>query len=266
MSTKNTTKKEQEKEILSKFLKTDVGKKWLKKCNIIDSSCEANDPPDFIFLSNTGKRIGLEIVRFIAKTKNGNASQILKTIGSGACSYAKKEYGLILNITITPYDYRKFSPRWIDHIDFCYNPGFSKKFDRQALQPKLEGVINSNKEVLEKGHLVTEWIEVCGETLKIDINTTLKPYCYVNNAGRCNQNPFKDIQLEIDKKNKKFDDYLKMCDECHLLVIISSSADGSYCHFTQDIDESLFSHKFKSIQFYKDNFNLFDLYGIYPKD
>ena len=266
MSSKDITKKEYEQEILQRFLESDAGKKWLKEYDIVESSYKPNETPDFIFLSTAGKKIGLEIVRFIAKTKNGNATQILKTIVNGACTYAKKEYGLILNITITPYDYRKFSPNWNDHVDLCYNPGFSKKFNKNDLQPKLQKIIDSSIEVLKKDRLVTEWIESYGESLKIDINTVLKPYCCVNNAGFCKRDPFEDIQHEIDKKNKKMADYLKVCDECHLLVVISSSEDGSYCWFTKDIDESLFSHKFKSLQFYKAHFNLFDLYGVYPKD
>lgn len=267
MSTKDTVKKEHEKEILTGFLKTEAGKKWQELYKIIPSSCKPNEPLDFIFQSTEKQTIGLEIVSFIASTKNGQATQHLKTIGNKVLAYANNEYNLTLHMLITPYDYRKFSPKCSDHISYQRNPGFSKKFDEEYLKPKLQEVIDSNLDTLKQGKLVTKWIlDPDKESLKIDLNTSIKPYCYVNNAGWCKQNPFDDIQYEIEKKNKKLPKYLEICDECHLLVAIMESEEGSYYWFSKDINENDFTHKFKSLQFYKHHFNLFDLYGVTPKN
>lgn len=265
MSTKDVAKKEHEKELLFGFLETEEGKKWQRQYKIISSSCEENDPLDFIFKSADGRTIGVEVVRFIAKTENGKATQHLKTIGNKLCSYAKKEHGLTLDILITPYDKRKFSPKWSDHVSLYYNPGFSKKFNKGDLKSGIEKIIDENVEELKQGQLITKWIEASGETLKINMNTCVKPNCSINNAGWCKKDPFIDIQQEIDKKNGKIQEYLNKCDECHLLIAIVSSEEGNYCWFTKDVSEVKFNHKFKSLQFYKQHYNFFDKYGIQPK-
>ena len=73
----------EEKEYLDCFLQTAIGKSWHGKHNIV--KIEETESPDFIFETNDGKKIGLEITQFIIESKHGKAMQALATTGNKIC-------------------------------------------------------------------------------------------------------------------------------------------------------------------------------------
>lgn len=58
-------KKQKEKKYLIDFFNSLVGQKWKAQQGII--SYEETESPDFIFLTNKNKKIGMEITNFLQK-------------------------------------------------------------------------------------------------------------------------------------------------------------------------------------------------------
>ncbi len=54
------------------------------------------------------------------------------------------------------------------------------------------------------------------------------------------------LQKVIEKKNQKYNNFMKHCDECYLLVCKPGVSKGNYCHFTDEILNHKFTSKFKS--------------------
>lgn len=71
--------------------------------------------------------------------------------------------------------------------------------------------------------------------------------CQVNNECFSKEDPFDELQEEIDKKNKKINSYLKNCDKCFLLIYLPDVSHGNYCHFTKKLDKHNFYSKFEDI-------------------
>lgn len=68
-------KKTEEKEYLDYFLASNVGENWYKE-NKIKSRIET-EHSDFIFTTEDNQTIGLEITKFIVKSKHGRTLQHL---------------------------------------------------------------------------------------------------------------------------------------------------------------------------------------------
>ena len=64
----------------------------------------------------------------------------------------------------------------------------------------------------------------------------------------------KRIQSKICKsaliKNNKFENYVKKCDDCYLLVILQDSSKGSFCFYTDSLLKHKYISKFKEVFFY----------------
>ena len=149
---KTEIKELEEKEQVKKFFKTKVGQEWYEGLGVVD--CVKSEAPDFKIKTIDGDTIALEITKFIAENKNLKFSQALTRIGNKICREAEKEYNLRIHILIDKYDDRKFSIHWEDHLDYAYNPGFSKLPDTKKLKQKLQDVLKNNIEKLRKGLLV----------------------------------------------------------------------------------------------------------------
>lgn len=94
--------KEEEKEILNYFLSTPMGKRWYNKLNVKETI--ETESPDFIFLTQTGKKIGLEVTKFLVKSKHRRALQALKNTGNKICNYSLKHHNLPLSIIIDKFE------------------------------------------------------------------------------------------------------------------------------------------------------------------
>ena len=174
------------------------------------------------------------------------------TIGNQACKYAKKQYGINVSILIDKWDKRKWCARTRQEImDAIYNPGFWDIYNRTAIKNGIENIIDRNIENLKRWpHLVKESIQVQDEYFNISVsgfeNIGGKFDCNVNNECYSKEDPFDELQAEIDKKNEKMDSYLEKCDKCFLLVYLPGVSKGNYCHFTQKLSEHTFSSKFEA--------------------
>jgi len=251
-------KKIEEKDYIDKFLNTELGKNWYQKYNFKDYT-EA-ESPDFIFITQDNRKLGLEVTEFIANNEQGNALRALKRIGNKICKQIQDKHKLQVSMVIDKYDKRKWEARTREEfLESVYNPGFTDHFDEEEIKSKIYPLIDKNIEKLKTFPcLVQEWIEVNNEQLKFSIsefpNTDGSFGCHVNNQSFSKQDPFKELQEEIDKKNKKFDNYLKNCDECFLLVCNPDVSMGNYCHFTDELNMQRFSYKFSNVFLY-DEFN-----------
>ena len=251
-------KKKEENNYLNQFLNTPIGKNWYQTYKIEDRI--EKEHPDFIFITHDNRKIGLEVTNFIMKSKHGIALQSLKRIGNKICKQIKDKYGVSISILIDKFDKRKWEARTREEfLESVYNPGFTDHFDEEEIKSKIYPLIDKNIEKLKTFPcLVQEWIEVNNEQLKFSIsgfpNTDGSFGCHVNNQSFSKQDPFKELQEEIDKKNKKFDNYLKNCNECFLLVCNPDVSKGNYCHFTDKLNTQKFSYKFSNVFLY-DEFN-----------
>lgn len=243
-------KKTEEREYLNYFLASDEGKEWYRKNGIV--SYQDADPPDFIFTTKNNQKIGLEVTKFIVKSRHGRALQHLMTIGNQACQYAKKEHHLNISILIDKWNKRKWCARtYQEKMDAIYNPGFWDIYNKKALKDGIKSIIDRNAENLKRWPcFVKESILVQNEYFNISIsgfeNMDGKFDCHVNNECYSKENPFDELQETIDKKNAKISHYLKHCDKCFLLIYLPDVAHGNYCHFTKKLKDHVFRSKFKS--------------------
>ena len=57
-------------------------------------------------------------------------------------------------------------------------------------------------------------------------------------------------EKNLDEKNNKFENYVKKCDDCYLLVILQDSSKGSFCFYTDSLLKHKYISKFKEVFFY----------------
>lgn len=244
----------EEKEYLDCFLQTTIGKSWYEKHDIV--KFEATESPDFIFEANDGKKIGLEITQFIIESKHGKAMQALATTGNKLCQYSLNKHKLPISIIIDKYDRRMHEARTREQLlEVCYNPGFIDRFDEKEIKAQIEPIIDDNLDKLKNfPRLIKPWIKINDEYLCFSISgfpdINGKYECFVNNECFSLENPFASLQKIIDKKNQKYDNFKKHCDECYLLVCKPGVSKGNYCHFTDEILRHKFTSKFKNIFLY----------------
>ena len=249
-------KKYKEKELLTYFFNTQVGKSFLLENNIVD--IQKSESPDFLLIKNDETKYALELTQFIAENRNTKYSQALVRYGNNLCNYAKEHYGINISILIDKYDKRKFSPKWSDHIDYAYNPGFSKIPPKDALNKELDNILTKNIDNLKSGKLVQEWIQIKDDYFKISIDPYICPWtnkydCMVNNAGKVSFDPINELQNCIDKKNKKVNIYKQNCTKCFLLIYVPSSRYGNYCSFGENLLKHKYNSKFNNIFLFEEN-------------
>ncbi|MBQ9270767.1 MAG: hypothetical protein IJ218_00675 [Alphaproteobacteria bacterium] len=260
-------KKTEEREYLEYFLASDEGKKWYEKNKII--SCQESEHPDFIFMTEDNQKIGLEITQFIVRSKHGRALRHLMNIGNKACKYAKKRHDLNISILIDKFDKRQWCAKTPQEMmEAAYNPGFWDIYNQKAFKSGIEDIIDRNIENLKQWPcFVKESINVQDEYFNISITAFPdmegKFDCAVNNECYSKENPFDELQEKINKKNEKFDSYLKKCDKCYLLIYLPDVSKGNYCYFTGLLKKHIFHSKFEATYlckwntiFTKDNFAL----------
>jgi len=252
---KDDIKKQEEKEQLKKFFNTKIGKSFLHESGIVD--VQEYESPDFLLIKNDKTKIALEITQFIAENKNTQYSQALIRYGNNLCNFATEHYGINISILIDKCDKRKFSPKWNNHIDYAYNPGFSKIPPKDILNKELENILTKNINNLKGGKLIQEWIQIKDEYYKISIAPYICPWtnkydCMVNNAGKVSLDPIDELQKCINKKNKKADTYKQDCIKNVLLIYFPSSRYGNYYSFSEKLFQHKFNSKFDSIFFFEE--------------
>ena len=131
------------------------------------------------------------------------------------------------------------------------NPGFIDRFDEKEIKARIEPIIDNNLDKLKNfPSLIKTRIKINDEYLCFSISgfpdINEKYECSVNNTCFSLENPFDALQNVIDKKNQKYDYFMKHCDECYLLVCKPGVSKGNYCHFTEKITRHKFISKFKS--------------------
>lgn len=256
--TKEQDKKLEEQEYLNGFKETNIGKQFYEDCSITDIF-EVTEQPDFILKTKTGKLIGVELTELIVKNKNTKYTQALTRIGNQICKYAKKQYDLDISMTIEQFDKLLWcSTNRNDYLKRAYDPGFSDVPPVKEFKEKLQEFVSTNMDNLKKKALVKGWITIQDEHFQISIITfpsisSGKFDCRVNNTGCCKEDPIEDLQACVDEKNDKFENYIKKCEDCCLLIILADSSKGSFCFYSDVLLKHKYISKFKEVFFYDEN-------------
>ena len=260
---KNEKKKEEELTCFEKFKNTALGSDWYSKNSIVKIT--NSEHPDFLFHTQDGKIIGLELAEIIAENENTKFTQTLMRIGNYICRYVKQKYNIDISMTID-----KFNKDMWCRKDFrlaSYKMGFSELPSSKGvkeLKKKIEEFFDTHIDELRKWPpLIKTWIEIEGDYFKISADPSYEPYvksgCHINNALRIIEDPIKLIQDLISDKNKKLGSYLKQCDQCSLLLFATYFKKGSICSFTQKLLNHKFESKFKEVFLYDEKHNMVHL-------
>lgn len=255
---KNDVKKEEENQLLNKFLNTKIGNIWYLENRIIDKF--QYESPDFLLQTLDNKTLGLEITEFYVKHDHLDYTRTLTRIGNKICQETKKKYNISISMTLDKFDPRIWSSNWRDHIDAAYNPGFSIPPQTNIFTDELKKLISENIEEIKQGKLIKQWIQIKDDHYQISIidfpSVSSNKYdCHVNNTGMIKFNPYDELQLCINKKNRKIEKYKTKCDKCYLLVSVPSCKIGNYCSFTDEINKQKFISKFDKIFLYNEYSN-----------
>lgn len=130
-------------------------------------------------------------------------------IGNRVCKYAKKQYGINVSILIDKFDMREnLAKTYQEMIKVFYNPGFWDIYNKNTIKKEIEQLIDNNVEKLKRWPcFVKKSIFVQDEYFNISIsgfeNINGKFDCNVNNKCYSKENPFDELQGEINKKTKK---------------------------------------------------------------
>lgn len=262
------TKKGQEEYYLARFLESEQGKQWIARYHVDVNSKISSESPDFVFTTENGNKIGLELTSFIFKdsmSKQKSHAENIKAlyrVGNKIVEHFLQKENIPLSLLIEYYDERKWSPNWQKHLEYCYNPttpifdiDFEKLKEIIIQRIKSKGVPNwgVNKEYIELGKYA----------FMVTFDKFYEPYTNVrvNSIGLSVDDPFDELQQEIDKKNHKYASYLKQCDVCHLLVISEDSGTGNCVTFSHEILQKEFNSSFLAV--YLMDFGEFNVINIY---
>ena len=259
--TKIKTKKLEE-EYLTKFLNSNLGRKWYEGNSIIE--IKESEAPDYIFKTSNNRTIGFEITQFFYEHKNKEYSQVLTTIGNKICKMAKEKYNIEISILINQYDRRELSPNQNEILDYAYNPGFAELPPLKQFKTELEKILLEGFETLIRYKLVQKWIKIEDEYYQISMQTfpsisSGKFDCHVNNAGEVKFNPFEELQACIERKNVKVKKYCKNMDKLCLLVFVPDGKLGNFCSFNFEIDLHKFISNFDEIFLCEEKGNCYHL-------
>lgn len=257
---KNEKKKEEELVCLKKFENTPVGSNWYGQNGIIKIT--NSEHPDFLFHTQNGKIIGLELADIIAENENTRFTQALMRIGDHLYEYAKEKYKMDLSITIDKFNKDMWGRK--DFRAISYKIGFSDLPSSKGvkeLQKKMEEFFDAHIDELKKWPpLIKTWIKIEGDYFKISADPSYEPYvksgCHVNNALRIVEDPIDVVQGIISDKNKKMSSYLNQCEKCSLLLFASYFKKGSVCSFTKKLLNHKFESKFKEVFLYDEEHNV----------
>ena len=110
----------------------------IKNALILNPTNDFKDNKQSILIKNDNNKIALELTEFIVDNKNLKFSQVVRRIGNQVCKEAEKDYNLKISILVDKYDSRMFSPKWSEHIDYAYNPGFSEVPSKNLLKEEKQ--------------------------------------------------------------------------------------------------------------------------------
>jgi len=190
------------------FARSKIGEEWIQDNGITTKkSCEC---PDFIFDVSEQTTVCLEIVNCVHKNDKNTATMRLERIAKKVVGYFKQK-GIPLSLVIDVYDPRKWSLKWSEHLDACYNPGFDylNASDEELRKAFIYAV---NLEEIKTLGITKKWVDVKGQKFVITGSQMHTPHssCHVNNMGRCIEDPFDEIQHTINYKNINLSRYLEM--------------------------------------------------------
>lgn len=256
------SQKGQEEYYLARFLESEDGQKWIRQHEIDVNSKISSESPDFIFTTKSGNKIGLELTQFVlkpteSKTKSHAENiQALHRVGVKVVEYFQQNHNIPVSLTLEYYDKRRDYSTRKEFLSYCYNPVtpiFNIDYN------KLKGLIIQQIENvgIPKWGINKEWVSLGEHTFIVTFARFYEPYTnvQVNSIGLYVEDPYEQLQQEIDKKNHKYNSYCKQCNECHLLVISEDSSTGNCVEFSTKTFEKEYKSAFPVL--YLMDFNKF---------
>jgi len=188
-----------------------------ESCNVLPliTHVEHGDNPDFL-ISHSTEVLGIEITQLFKVTNHPNAPQALESFRQKIVESARK------------YCEKDIPPLRI-RVWFNFNQKVPKNRTSEAKR-----VSRSLAAIVKKWHRKN----------RSEFSRTLKPpeiptifsiiyiarfgsnhKWYVNNPAYELEFPIVKIQSCIDEKNRRYEEYLKRCDECWLLIVVNRFKD-----------------------------------------
>ncbi len=191
---------------------------------------EHDDNPDFLYKHSSGVR-GVELTQLFKVTKHPNAPQALESFRQQIVESAQK-----CCEDIPPL-----------YVRVWFN--FNQKMPKNRIS-EIKRISQSLAEIIKKWHREnpSEFTNALGPPeipaifFKIRIARIGSNHNWaVNNTANQLEFPIDEIQSCINKKNRLYEEYLKRCDECWLLIVFNIFRDSQSFEIPDRID-----HRFKS--------------------
>ncbi len=232
---------------LSQFLDTPEGKEW-KGTNILCVD-KTQEEPDFLFVSPTNTKVGLEIVDWVNQTKECRTTQILTEVAGDICYIIKKERNINLSLTIDIYDPNRWERKTrADFLEYAYHPGVKHlNGNKEKIKKQFLEVILSTPNLTER--FEEKWVDINSQHFKLSFCRSWRNYpeFFVNNTSTCWDDPTKAIQNIITQKNQKYAAYTKNCETCSLLIVSPLYNTGNCLIERETVPAHRFTSKFKHI-------------------
>lgn len=215
---------------------------YFKECCNEFPSCihiKHDDNPDFLCKHRSGV-LGVEHTQLFKITNHPNAPQALESFRKQIVESAK--------------GYCSDIPPLHVRVWFIFNQRVPKNraVERKRISRSLAAIVkkwhrnNPNK----KYEILKPPLQIPSLFLSLSISRSNYHWWIVDSAA-CQLNfPTKEIQDRISKKNRKYKEYLKKCDECWLLIVIDIFKDSQSFEIPDQIDHT-FESKFERV-FYLD--------------
>ena len=256
---KDEKKKAEELACFEKFKNTTIGSDWCSKNAIV--KIISSEHPDFLFHTQNGKIIGIELANITPENENKKFTQTLMRTGNYICEYVRQKHSIDISMIIDKFDKDMWCRK--DFSDTFRKIGFSELPSSKGvkeLKKKIKEFFDTHIDELKKWPpLIRTWIEIEGNYFKISATTNnplIGPSCHVNNALRIIEDPIGLVQKVISDKNEKLNSYFKQCQECSLLLFVPYFKLGSVCSLTPKLLDHKFEAKFKEVFLYDEKHNI----------
>lgn len=238
---KAANKLEKEKNYMDLFLQTNEGKKWLKKNKI--ESIKQGDSPDYIFESQEGKKLGFEITELMIKTPRFMVLTALNSVLKKVCQHFYEKEGVNYHIILDIWDESDFI--------LPYKPWYDRLIKKLELSPNdiKNAIIKSMfQKPTQHNPVVKTSVDISPH--QFNITYSIEPYmsAHINVWTDTFEKPIGELQKTIDKKNKKAEKYVDVCDSCAILIVSDYSENLGYANFEpKELKSRRFVSAFKDI-------------------
>lgn len=194
------------------------------------------DSPDFLKSHSEGI-LGIEHTQLFKITKHPNAPQALENFRQQIVESAKK--------------YCKDIPPLRVRVWFIFNQRVPKNraVEIERISRSLAAFVKKwYRNNPKKHHEILKSPQIPSHFFSISIARSNYHWWVVDSAALQLDFPIMEIQNRINEKNHRYDDYLKKCDECWLLIVVDIFRDSQSFEIPDQIDYT-FESKFERVYY-----------------